>query len=70
MGLSPPFGNVCLIIVSKFMITGLILFSLTNEKNYIKRVFFAGCRQKITKYHITKLNLQIKADFTTIHRAI
>ena len=60
------FGNFCLGIVSKFMITGLILFSLANE-TIISKSYFAACRQKVTKYHITKLNLQIKADFTTIH---
>ena len=33
------------------------------KKIISKESFSAGCRQKVTKYHITKLNLQIKADF-------
>ena len=42
MGLSLLFGNFCLEIVSTFMITGLILFTLANEtiisKSFLQHV--------------------------------
>ena len=45
MGLSLLFGNFCLEIVSTFMITGLILFSLANET--IISVFLQHVDQKL-----------------------
>ena len=64
MGLSLLFGNFCLAIVSKFTITGLILFSLVQFGSVYIKIFCAACRQKlVTKYLITKLNLQIETNF-------
>ena len=60
--LSVLFGKFCLEIVFTFVIIGSILFRLINE-TIISKSFLL----KVTKYDITELNLQIKADFTTIH---